>query len=256
MTLQVGMGYGALSTTTMTGTNANAFLNQKLIPVPILDFEYERKAKIEYAKAYVAGKHTNIESLESEVEYTLKLKTQISNWQMTGLSQGQFQKTFTTFSVPKIHKAKVGGTGVAIVPGVIAATPVIASLDAFGSWGQAGAVPQVDVTVGAGQVTFPTSYAGATVTFFFDRSIASAKGYGGPGSTSKIGEMQFIGELFDNTSTNAGDSFIWMPQVQLKNESAKLQFTGKTVEYEFDLLPTIPAGWEEPVLMIDGHSIL
>lgn len=112
------------------------------------------------------------------------------------------------------------------------------------------------MTVGAGQVTFPTSYAGATVTFFFDRSIASAKGYGGPGSTSKIGEMQFIGELFDNTSTNAGDSFIWMPQVQLKNESAKLQFTGKTVEYEFDLLPTIPAGWEEPVLMIDGHSIL
>jgi hypothetical protein len=255
MTLKKGLGYGALSTTDLSGTNPIAFLNQKLFDVPILDFEYERKAKIEYAKAYVAGKHTNIESLESEVEYTLKLKTQISNWAMTGLSQGQFQKTFTSFTVPKIHKAKVNGLGVAIVPDVIPATAVICSVSSFGAWGQAGAVPQADVTVGTGQVTFPTTYAGATVMFFFDRSIASAKGYGGPGATSKIGNMQFMGELYDNTSTNAGDSFIYIPELQLKNESAKLAFTGKAVEYEFDLLPIVPAGWEEPIMIIDGHSI-
>ena len=256
MTLSIGMGIGALGTTDLTGTSANVFLNQKTIPVPIMDFEYERKAKIEYAKAYVAGKHTNIESLEAEVEYSLKIKTQISNWAMTGLSQGLFQKTFTAFTVPKVHKAKVNGLGVAIVPGVIAATLVIASLDAFGPWGQAGAIPQIDVTPGAGQVAFPVSYAGATVTFFFDRSIASAKGYGGPGASSKIGQMQFIGELYNNTPTKAGDSFIWIPQVSLKNESAKLSFTGKIVEYEFDLLPTIPAGWDEPILLVDGQSIL
>lgn len=256
MTLTVGTGIGALGTTDLAGLNANTVLNQKLFQIPMLEFDYERKAKVEYAKAYVAGKHTNIESLEAEVEYTLKIKTQISNWAMTGLSQGQFQKTFTTFTVPKVHKAKVNGAGVAIVPGVIAATLVIASLDAFGPWGQAGAIPQIDLTTGAGQVTFPTSYAGATVTFFFDRSIASAKGYGGPGASSRIGQMQFIGELYDNTSSKAGDSFIWIPQVALKNESAKLSFTGKTVEYEFDLLPTIPAGWDEPILLVDGHSIL
>lgn len=256
MTLQVGMGIGALGTTDLAGLNANTVLNQKLFQTPILEFDYERKAKVEFAKAYVAGKHTNIESLEAEVEYSLKIKTQISNWAMTGLSQGQFQKTFTTFTVPKVHKAKVNGAGVAIVPGVIAATLVIASLDSFGPWGQAGAIPQIDLTPGAGQVAFPVSYAGATVTFFFDRSIASAKGYGGPGASSKIGQMQFIGELYNNTPTKAGDSFIWIPQVSLKNESAKLSFTGKTVEYEFDLLPTIPAGWDEPILIVDGTSIL
>ena len=62
MTLQVGMGIGALGTTDLAGLNANTVLNQKLFQTPILEFDYERKANVEFAKAYVAGKHTNIES--------------------------------------------------------------------------------------------------------------------------------------------------------------------------------------------------
>lgn len=256
MTLKRGLGNTALITTNLSGVATPGRLNQKLFPYPALDFEFTRKSSTEDAKAYRAGRQVSEEAIESATEYTLKLKTQISNWQMTGLARGQIERTLSAVTVPVIKRVRVGATGIISDPLITAGLPVLASIESYGSWGQAGAIPTADVVIAAGTITLPTSYSGATIMYMFDRQIASARAYGGAGVLKTLDEFQFIGEVYDNTSDKAGDSFIWLPQIKRKTKDVTISFTGKLVEYEIEFTPTIPAGWEEPDLEVDGHSIV
>lgn len=257
MSLSEGFGVCTISTIDLSGVSANSMLNQKMYGSVLSEFAYEKKNKIDYAKGFVNGKIQRVEAYSGEVEYSLKVKTEISNWHQTGLSIGQLEKTFTNLQCPRNHRAKVNAAGVATVPGIVAATPVIASIDNYGPWGQAGAIPIADMTIGTNMVTFPTSYAGATITFLYDQTLAVAKGYGGPGAAASLGKMQFFGKLFDNTGTaKAGEGFMWMPEIQYQTESSKMEFKGGLVTYEIDFLPLVPAGWSDPYLRVDGNSIL
>jgi len=257
MTLKRGLGNTALITTNLSGPASPARLNQKLFPYPALEFEFTRTSSTEDAKAFRAGRQVVEETNETATEFSLKLKTQISNWQMTGLARGQFERVLSAITVPVIKRVKVGATGIITDALITAGLPVLASIESYGSWGQAGAIPTADVVVAVGTITLPVSYAGATIMYMYDRQMASVRAYGGGGVLSTMDEFQFIGEVFDNTSSaKAGDSFIWIPQIARKNKDVTLSFSGGLVEYEIEFTPKIPAGWSEPDMEVDGHSIV
>lgn len=256
MTLKRGLGNTALITTNLTGVATPARLNQRLFPYPALEFEFTRTSSTEDAKAYRAGRQVPEETIETGTEYSLKLKTQISNWQMTGLARGQIERTLSAVSVPVIKRVKVGGTGIITDALITSGLPVLAAIESYGPWGQAGAIPTADVVVAVGTITLPPSYAGATIMYMFDRVMATARAYGGAGTLKTLDEFQFLGEVYDNTSEKAGDSFIWLPQIKRKNKDVTVSFSGGLVEYEIEFTPTIPAGWEEPDMEVEGHSIV
>jgi hypothetical protein len=255
MTVKRGLANTALSTTNQPGTNTNSFLNQKLFPYPCMEFAYERKSKTEDAKAYRAGRHVIEETIESETEYSLKLKTQITNWAQTGLARGQIQRTLSSITVPVIKRAKINAAGEVLDSLITANLPVLASIESYGAWGQAGAIPVADITVTAGKLAFPSTLAGATITYMFDRTMATARAYGGAGTLSTMDEFQMIGYIKDNSGVGE-DGFIWLPQMRRKTLDVDLKFTGKLIEFELEFTPVIPAGWEEPDLEVDGHSIV
>jgi hypothetical protein len=257
MSLREGFGVCSISTIDLTGVSANSVLNQKMYGSVLSEFNYEKKNKIDYAKGFVNGKIQRVEPYFGEITYSLKVKTEISNWHQTGLSIGQLEKTFTNLTTPRNYRSKVNAAGVATVPGIVAGTAVIASIDNYGPWGQTGAIPIADMTTGPNTVTLPVRYAGATITLLYDQTLAIATGYGGPGAAASLGKMQFFGKLFDNTGTaKSGESLLWMPEIQYQTESSKMEFKGGLITYEVDFLPLVPAGWSDPYLLVDGNSIL
>jgi hypothetical protein len=254
MTLKRGLADVGLVTTNQPGTNTTQFLNQTLFAYPCLDMEYTRKGTAEDAMAYRAGRHVIEETIESKTEYSIKLKTQITNWAMTGLARGQIQRTLSDITVPVVRRAKIPATGIVADTLITANLPVLATIESYGSWGQAGPIPVASVVAASGTLTFPTTLAGATITYMFDRTMATARAYGGAGTLKTMDEFQLIAYVKDNTGVGE-DGFIWIPQMKRKTLDVTLQFTGKLVEYEIEFTPTIPAGWEEPDMEVDGHSI-
>jgi hypothetical protein len=255
MTLRRGLTGLDFATTNKTGSNANPFLNQNVFPFPCLDFEYERKSKTEDAMAYRSGRHVIEETIETQTDYTVKVKTQITNWHLTGLTRGQIERTLSGITIPQTKRAKVNAAGKILDSMITANMPIIASIEAYGPWGQAGAIPTASIAVAAGEIQLPTTLANATVTYMFDRTMTTAKGYGGPGSLTLMDKFQCVAYVKDN-SGGIQDSLIWIPQMYRKSLDVALKFTGKLIEYEMEFVPQIPAGWEEPDLEIDGQSIV
>ena len=257
MALTLGLGNVALKTNDLIGLETNPILNQKIIPYPCLDLEYDTKETTSSAQVYRAGTQTDEETYRGKTENSLKLKTQISNWAMTGLGFNEIQKVLSSFTVPAARRVKVPANGIILDSTILAGAIVFAATEQFGAWGQPGPIAMSSLTVAAGSVTLPIMFAGSTVTLLFNRVMTSAKAYGGPGSTVKYGEFELIAYVYDNIPDGKdGDTLIYLPSITRKNSDTKISFTGKLIEYETEWVPAIPPGWSKPHAYIDGHSIV
>jgi hypothetical protein len=259
MTILKGLGDCGIATTDLSGGPSA----QVLYPYPAYEFEFAQEVDSADAEAYRAGKRVTEETLENKVTSTLKLKTQIANWQLFGLGFGMLQRTITSLVMPKIKRTTVPAGGVisdaAIVTGNLSS--VLASIERYGSWGQTGPLARASsaptagqVQVAAGTLTFHASAVGAPIMYLYDETIASVKAYGGSGTLSTYGELQFVGEVYDNTSNPDLGGRIWFPRCSRKTRPS-LTYSGDIPELEIELSVLSPTGWPEPFLMIDGHSI-
>lgn len=262
MTLFKGLGDAAVRTTDLAG----GISAQKLFPYPVYEFSFEQKATSEDAEAYRAGVRVAEETIETKVESILKLKTQISNWSMLGLSLGQLERTLTNFTLPTIKRTTVPAGGV-VADAMITATSadsVLAAIERYGAWGQTGpltrttlaAVPVRGVKVdgAAGTLTFNAAQVGAPIMYVVDRPVTAANVYGGPGTLAKIGELEFHGAIFDNSNAEADGGLILLPRIQ-RNTRPTISFSGKLVELETEYKCLIPSGWNEPFMLVDGHTV-
>ncbi len=262
MTLFKGLGDSYIRTTDLSG-GASA---QKLYPYPVYEFSFDQKATTEEAEAYRAGIRQTEETVEVKVESILKLKTQISNWSMLGLSLGQLERTITSFAMPGIKRTTVPVGGVITDAAITAANvdSVIVAIERFGPWGQVGPLTRtatasppirtVKADGTAGTLTFNAAQVGAPIMYIVDRTIASASVYGGAGVLPKVAELEFYGDLYDNSTTESDGGKIWFPRIQ-RNSRPTISFNGKLAELEMEYKCLVPSGFSEPYMLIDGHSI-
>jgi hypothetical protein len=259
MTILRGLGDCGVATTDLSGGPSA----QVLYPYPAFEFEFGQEVESEDAEAYRGGKLTTEETLETKVTSTLKLITKIANWQLFGLGFGQLQRTLTSLVMPKLKRTTVPSGGVvsdaALVSGNIGS--VIVAIERYGSWGQAGPFARASsaptagqVQVATGSMTFHTSAVGAPIMYLYDETIASVKAYGGAGTLASYGELQFVGEVYDNTANPEQGGRIWFPRCSRKTRPT-LGYAGEAPQLEIELSVLNPTGWPEPFLMIDGHSI-
>jgi hypothetical protein len=260
MTLFKGLGDACVRTTDLAGGPSA----QRLFPYPAYDFEFSQKASFEDAEAYRGGIRVVEETIENKVESILKLKTQIANWHLLGLSMGLLERTLTNFTLPKVKRAIVPADGVindaAITTENLAG--VLVSIERQGAWGQAGSLhrsnattpPVRGVKVAAGTITCNVAQAGAPIMYVLDTPIASANVYGGAGNLPKLGELEFYGDVFDNSADDANGGKIWIPRLQ-RHSRPTLSFNGKLIELETEYRCLLPSGWTEPFFLVDGHSV-
>lgn len=263
MTLFKGLGDSYIRTTDLVG-GASA---QKLYPYPVYEFSFDQKATTEDAEAYRGGIRQAEETVEVKVESILKLKTQISNWALLGLSLGQLERTITSFTLPSIKRTTVpiGGVITDLAVTVANADSVIVAIERFGPWGQVGPLTRTSTTTppvrtvkvdgAAGTLTFNASQIGAPIMYLSNRLIASANVYGGAGALAKVSELEFYGDLFDNSTAEADGGKIWFPRIQ-RNSRPTISFNGKLAELDMEYKCLVPTGFSEPYMLIDGHSIL
>lgn len=260
MTALKGLGDCVARTTDLVGGPQA----QGLFPYPNYEFEFAQEADVQELLAYRAGKRQIEESYESSLKTTLKLKTQISNWQMLGLSLGQFERTFTGFVLPTIKRTTVPANGIVADADIVAGNlnSVTVAIESYGAWGQAGRITrsaaaptagQVQVT--AGTLTFNAAQAGAPIMYVCDKTYTAAKAYGGAGTLSTINTLEFFGQLYDTSAQEAAGGTIWIPKIQ-RSARPTLTFNGGIVEIETSWNCLSVPGWAEPYMIVDGHSLV
>lgn len=262
MTLFKGLGDSYVRTTDLAG-GASA---QKLYPYPVYEFSFDQTATTEDAEAYRGGIRQAEETVEIKVESLLKLKTQISNWAMLGLSLGQLERTLTNFTIPSIKRVTVPVGGIINDTSITVANgeSIIASIERYGPWGQVGPLTRtvaasppvrtVKVDTTAKTLNFNAAQVGAPIMYVLDRPILSANVYGGAGTLAKISELEFYGDIYDNSTDEANGGKIWFPRIQ-RNARPSLSFDGKLATLEMEYKCLVPTGFPEPYMTIDAHSI-
>jgi hypothetical protein len=263
MTLYQGLGDCGLRTTDITG-GPNA---QKLVPFPVFSFDLAQDSTVEEALAYRAGRHQVEDSFEGLVNTTLTLSTEINNWQILGLSRGLLQRTLTDFVLPVVKRGVVPSAApYEIVDTELTATAAaktLVAIESYGPWGQANSLSRVTTVPTTGQVqvdatatklVFHASQAGAPIMYVIDRTFASGSVYGGAGTLPKINEVEFFGQIYDNSSEAEDGGLIWVPRMK-RASRPNLTFDGgkPTIEVQYKCLSV--AGWEEPFQIVDGHSV-
>jgi hypothetical protein len=254
MAIAIGLGNTGIRTTDIAGGPTN----QKLLDYPTFNFTLEQESQEQEALRYVAGKHQVEEAFESSVTTTLTLSTEIPNWPTIGFALGQLERTLTSFTVPTAKQANVPtGTTEISDPAITAtsAAKALACVQRKGTWGEAGPLTTVTTApASASEVQFDTtnnkmvfhsSLAGAPILYVLDVAIASAEGYGGPGTLAKLGEMEFFGEVYTNSSTGSDGGIIWIPRIQ-RSARPSIAFTGDKVTLENQFKCLAVSGWEEP----------
>lgn len=258
--IYTGPGTWSLATTGLAGGAAG----QIVYPYAVFSATLAQEASTENAEAYRGGKRVIDTVLEASVQTTLTLSTQLNNWQTTGLGLNQRERTETAVVIPFSARQTVPLSAPfeindpLIVTGNL--TSVIAAVEEPGIWGVPGALIKVSVAPAAdreyqavvGKIIFDESMAGADITYMGTRSI-TAKTYGGAGSLSKIGDMQFIGEVYD--SSGQVSQLIQLPQIAVSSRPS-FEFSGGVLEVEITFNCSTPAGWDEPFRYIDVDSLV
>jgi hypothetical protein len=234
--------------------------NPLFFPYPVYSFKFTPEETYQDLSAYRGGSRGVEETYSSEFKDKLTLVTQISNWNLFGLSRDQVKKTFTSFKMPEIKRIVVPATGIINDAGVTATnlTTFSAAVEGRGAWGNAGNLAVVtaapvgrQVQAAAGTITVPTALAGATITYSFDKTYTSGEGFGGPGTgAAGLGEMEFHGKIVDTTSGING-YHIWFPKLKRTSPKSEISFDGTAMTISIEYSAYRPGGWDDCYQAID-----
>lgn len=257
MTTRIGLGDVGLRTRSLSGGASQ----QIAYPGNVFEFEYTEAVEQTFAKRQVAGKLTDEESLGGTTTRRLKLIQQVTDLSAYGLLYNQQKKSFTGLTMPVYKEAEIAGDGTIadadIVSGNISS--VVVSYASRGSKSgpltPSGTAPSAagQFQAAAGTLTFHEDDAGITVGYFVDKTYASGKGYGGPGVSAKIGELEFVGKTFDTVSSEAS-GLLWLPRIE-RLDGVTLSYKGSEAQLEYEFNVLIPTGWTDAFLDLDLRSV-
>jgi hypothetical protein len=259
-----GFGVSSLSTIEMIGGLSAQLFNR----YPLLKFELaEETGEPTELRAFSGGELKTEEIIKGTTKTTLTLETEIISWATIGLALGEVQKTIANFTMPLVKRATVPDVGPFTVADadIVAgnAASVLVGLDTQGPWGQAGSItrsaaaPAIrEVQVAAGTLTFNAAQAGAPVSYLLNKTYASARVYGGPGTSTQLGRMQFFGHIFDTSATSEKGGYIWIPRMEsIGAPTISFSDGTPTLSSQFQCLAisTYPG---RPYVMVDGHQLI
>ncbi|MBE9102759.1 hypothetical protein [Vacuolonema iberomarrocanum] len=259
MTVFKGLGDCSLNTIDLAGGPSS----QQLYPYPVYDFSFNQDGSSEDAEAYRGGVLVPEETLENRVTSILSLTTRIVNWRTYGLALGQIQRTLTSYVIPIHRRARVPASLTIADAGITAdnLSSVLASIETYGGWGQAGPLTPVtgppadgEIQVQVGSLTFNAAQETAPVGYLFNQTAATVNAYGGPGTLARIGELQFFGEVYDNSANGRDGGIIWFQRLQRRGRP-NVQFAGGVLSLSSELTAIPTAGYEEPFTFLDAHSL-
>lgn len=240
-------------------------INKLTIPYAVYTYNFTKTSEGEPAQAYRAGERVDEELFTSSTSYTLTLSTQINTEATDSLLLDEFKRTITDFTLPTVGRGKVPASAPYEIPDPRIVTgnldTVTAGIDSAGAWGAAGPLTKVSVAptttrqyqATAGKLVFHSSQAGATVTYVLDREIASASVWGGPGVSTPVGDLEFVGEEY---TTGGKSRLIWIPQIKRNTDEVTIEYSGDIPEISIGFIATVPAGWEKAYMLVDLDSII
>ena len=236
---------------------------QRMVPLFLSQFEFTQEAESKEAKGFVAGKLVTKSTAEATVTSTLKISSEYTDWMQLGLSLDQFSRVLTSEKILVLKTATVPSSSpyeiadAAVTSGNT--NDIFAAISEAGTWGQPKPLPRATTaaTPSAGQVgvdttnnklIFNSAQAGASITYTVPETLATVEGYGGSGTLSRIGNLEFWGKIYTPT---ASEGFtIYFPQLQRKSRpTITIANDVPTLEVEFGAVA--PAGWEEPYKILN-----
>jgi hypothetical protein len=236
-----------------------------LYPAPIYTFAFSTASDVKRPEVYRNGIRVKEGSFSSDLEFTLTLATQITTFEQMAFSLNSKPKTFTDQAFPWCKRYQIPATAPYTIAIPELAAPyldtVLVSLDFQSSAGHAGplspsAAPPDDreFTATAGLLTFNAAQAGGVITVVFLQMLGSVRGLGGPGNKEGLGQLEFVGNLFDTSTQSLDGGRIWFKSLTI-NPEPKLEFSGDILTLETSLSASVPAGWSDPWFILDGHTI-
>lgn len=254
-----GIGDVYAKTTALAG-GATA---QRMIELFLFNFEFTQEAESKEAQGFVGGKLITKSTAEATVASTLKLSTQYADWAQLGFSLDQFSRASTNEVVPVLKRVNVPTSApYEISDALITAgntNSIFAYVNAFGTWGQPGylaragtpASPttgQVGVDTTNNKLIFHSSQAGAPITYTVPQTLATVQIYGGSGSPTAYGNIEFWGKVYSPEAT--AEWQIYFPNLQRKSRpSITIQNDVPTLEVEFGAVA--PSGWSDPYKLLN-----
>lgn len=217
-------------------------------------FTYEESGDDEYAQQQINGRNSNVQSVGAVLERTLTITTQLFSFESLGLTLNAEKKQFTNVTRPVYREIEVpAGGGAVPAPGLVAGNLATAAICYNGGPnGQQGPMIKVSsapttagsVQVAASTLTFAAADAGCVVGYFYDQIVTSMTGYGGAGTKTSLGQMEFYGALYSQ-SAGAVTASIWLPQVE-RESAFTVEFGGDGVpEIATTYNVSIPTGWAD-----------
>lgn len=257
--IKIGVGDCGLRTRAISG-GATA---QIVFPGNVLNFAYSEEVDESFARRQERGRLTDRVALGGTTTRRLTLSQEIADFATYGLFYNKQQKTFTNVTMPvyKEVDVPVGGGTIADADlvtgniGAVVASYVFNAQARTGKLTPGSSAPSAagSFQVAAGALTFHAGDGGSTIGYFVDKTYATARGYGGPGSSNPIGELEFVGKVYDLASGGTS-SLIWFPKIE-RLKTINVEFSGEgavTIEHEFNVL--VPSGWTDAFIEVDART--
>lgn len=241
-------------------------LDQKLIELYLFSFELTTEVETQEALAYIAGVQRAKKSAKKSEQTTLKVTTQYIDWAQLGFFLGEFDKLVAAQTIPVLKRATVPSTAPYEVAEAAITTANTGSLYVYvnepGPWGMPRTLPRATTpaTPTAGQVGVDTSnhkfifhaaQAGAPITYTVPQPLTNVRAYGGPGTATKYGEIQFFCTVIEPQSQYGLK--LWLPSLSLKS-APSLSFAGDTPQLEAEFSCNVPSGWELPYQILNLNT--
>ncbi|MEX0271397.1 hypothetical protein AB3R30_19840 [Leptolyngbyaceae cyanobacterium UHCC 1019] len=257
-----GLGDIYIKTTGLAG-GATA---QKMIPLFLFQFEFSQEAESKEAQGFVGGRLVTKSTAEASVSSTVKLTTQFTDWQQLGLVLDQFPRVLTneklvvlkTATVPSVAPYEIVDAAITVAN----TNDIFANIAGAGVWGQPKPLPraatpatpatgQVGVDTTGTKLVFNVAQAGAPVTYTVPVTLTSVEAYGGSGTLSKIGNLEFNGIIYSPEASQGIP--ISFPLLQRKTRPT-MTISNDVPEFEIEFGAIPPVGWDEPYKILNRNT--
>lgn len=237
-----------------------------MMPLFLSQFEFTQESETKEAKGFVGGKLVTRSAAEASVTSTVKISTEYTDWMQLGMTLDQFSRTFTSKKILVLKTALVPTAApFEIVDTAITSAntnDIFAAISEAGTWGQpkpltratvpaSPAVGQVGVDTTDTKLVFNSAQAGASISYTVPQTLTTVEGFGGSGTLSTIGNLEFYGKIYSPTASQGFT--IYFPNLQRKSRpTITLSNDVPTLEIEFGAVA--PAGWTEPYEILNLNT--